>query len=113
MRELMGHHRRRRGHGYADPEDVEDGYEFETTVEIGPYNGVLGSMWRIAREEGTRFEKTRGGSGGGTGAQAVFRPQKGQGVQGLWRGWRVGLWALVGVWGTAGLGSLGGRGSEF
>lgn len=29
------------------------------------------------------------------------RKRKGQGVEGLYRGWRVGLWGLVGIWGTS------------
>ena len=29
---------------------------------------------------------------------------------GLWRGWRVGFWGLVGVWGAA---ACGGGGAEF
>ncbi len=41
---------------------------------------------------------------------------KGQGIQGLWRGWRVGMWGLVGMWGANafGAGAGGGNGvSEF
>lgn len=40
--------------------------------------------------------------------KAPRRKRKGQGVQGLYRGWRVGLWGLVGVWGTAFVGGMGG-----
>ena len=36
------------------------------------------------------------------------RVRKGQGIRGLWRGWRVGFWGLVGVWGAAALGGAGG-----
>jgi len=39
--------------------------------------------------------------------------RKGQGVEGLFRGWRVGMWGLVGVWGAATLGGVGGKGGEF
>ncbi|KAF2705796.1 mitochondrial carrier [Pleomassaria siparia CBS 279.74] len=44
------------------------------------------------------------------GFAARTRIRKGQGVHGLWRGWRVGFWGLVGVWGAA---ALGGSGGEF
>jgi fusion and transport protein UGO1 len=33
--------------------------------------------------------------------RAPRRKRKGQGVEGLYRGWRVGLWGLVGVWGAS------------
>lgn len=39
--------------------------------------------------------------------------KKGQGVEGLFRGWRVGMWGLVGVWGAATLGGVGAKGGEF
>ena len=56
-----------------------------TVVPVGPYKGVLGTAWHVVREEG---------------------------VAGLWRGWRVGFWGLVGVWGASALGG-GGVGGEF
>lgn len=34
------------------------------------------------------------------------RPRKGQGVEGLYRGWRVGMWGLVGVWGASYIGGM-------
>lgn len=87
-----------------------DPYAIETVVTVGPYTGVIATMWRISWEEGSSYQKT----GAGARSQPYLAPRKGQGVQGLWRGWRVGFWALVGVWGTAALGSgAGGRGSEF
>lgn len=40
--------------------------------------------------------------------------KKGQGVAGLWRGWRVGMWGLCGVWLAGAMGGLGGNtGGEF
>lgn len=89
---------------------------FKTIVEPGPYKGVLGTMWFIVREEGVQVV----GPGGtaskpqtparGQGFSARTRARKGQGVHGLWRGWRVGFWGLVGVWGAA---AMGGGGGEF
>lgn len=41
-------------------------------------------------------------------------PQKrGQGFKGLWRGWRVGFWGIVGVYTAAGLGGSAQSGGEF
>ena len=88
-----------------------------TVVEIGPYNGLLGTMLSIVREEGSQGRKadlikgTHGAPAMKVGKQGKTR--KGQGLEGLWRGWRVGMWGLVGVWGAATLGGLGGKGGEF
>ncbi|KAL1304155.1 hypothetical protein AAFC00_000582 [Neodothiora populina] len=83
--------------------------ELETIVEPGPYRGVLGTMWYVASEEGVRDSGSRSvASTPAKGAvQTQRRQRKGQGVSGLWRGWRVGMWGLVGVWGASALGSGG------
>lgn len=65
--------------------------DLDTTVKIGEYRGVIGTMWMIIREEGHREEITIKG-------KRVKKQEKGQGLPGLWRGWRVGMWGLVGVW---------------
>ncbi|PWW78603.1 mitochondrial carrier [Tuber magnatum] len=57
----------------------------KTVVPVGRYTGVFGTMWSVAREEG-----------GGR-----------YGVEGLYRGWRMGIWTGVGV---LGLGLFGVRG---
>jgi fusion and transport protein UGO1 len=90
---------------------------FKTIVEPGPYKGVLGTMWFIVRDEGVQVlgpgaakamkEQAKGHTAG---FSARTRIRKGQGVHGLWRGWRVGFWGLVGVWGAA---AMGGGGGEF
>ena len=92
------------------PEADEDSQNLNTIVEIGPYTGVIASMWHIAREEGETVERK-----GAVGSQqrTVIRTRKGQGVHGLWRGWRVGWWGLVGVWGASAIGGAGGKGGEF
>lgn len=78
----------------------------DTIVDVGPYRGVVGTMWNIVREEGeTKPVATASGK--------TKPPTKGQGVEGLWRGWRVGMWGLVGIWGAAALGGAGGSGGEF
>lgn len=74
-------------------------------------------MWFIVRDEGVQVVGP--GAAHAMSQQAEGRPatfsartriRKGQGVHGLWRGWRVGFWGLVGVWGAA---ALGGGGGEF
>ncbi|UQC81702.1 uncharacterized protein CLUP02_07188 [Colletotrichum lupini] len=80
--------------------------KLETIVPAGPYKGVLGTMLYIMNEEGTRaiptapapVKKVRGGKP--KVAETVYR--KGQGLDGLWRGWKVSWWGLVGLW-TAGI----------
>lgn len=87
---------------------------FKTIVEPGPYKGVLGTMWYMAREEGVTVigpSLSKAASAKQMGFARPTRTRKGQGVHGLWRGWRVGVWGLVGIWGAAALG--GGGGGEF
>ena len=96
------------------------GREMQTVVEIGPYRGLFGTMHSIVYEEGERavpVELIKGNAeapamkAGKIGQNR--RKRKGQGFEGLWRGWRVGMWGLVGVWGAATLGGVGGKGGEF
>ncbi|MCJ1448149.1 MAG: mitochondrial fusion and transport protein ugo1 [Stictis urceolatum] len=90
----------------------------QTIVDAGPYKGLFGTMYHIVFEEGSKAESpAEEGIARATGTAAVVRPQaggrrrKGQGLEGLWRGWRVGVWGLIGCWGASALG--GGKGGEF
>jgi len=68
------------------------------------YRGILPTIWSITREEGyseSQKDKTAALMG-----KAPRRKRKGQGIEGLYRGWRVGFWGLVGVWGTSFVGGL-------
>ncbi len=68
------------------------------------YRGIIPSMWSIVKEEGTsvsRAEKAVAVMG-----RSARRPRKGQGIEGLYRGWRVGMWGLVGVWGASYIGGM-------
>ncbi|KAF2754674.1 mitochondrial carrier [Pseudovirgaria hyperparasitica] len=106
-----GEHERERLH-YVEMRRQRDGSEkFKTLVETGPYKGVLGTMWFIAREEGITVTGPRGATSSQGYNRAFGRMKKGQGVTGLWRGWRVGFWGIVGVWGAAAFGSN--AGGEF
>jgi fusion and transport protein UGO1 len=85
------------------------GKELDTVVDIGPYNGPIGTMWMIIREEGQRDDQEEKFPSGPV-TRKTKKPQgkQGQGVEGLWRGWRVGMWGLVGMWGAAAMGGNGG-----
>ncbi|KAL2257151.1 hypothetical protein VTK26DRAFT_597 [Humicola hyalothermophila] len=97
----------------------------ETIVPLGKYDGVFGTMYAIVNEEGshavqggkanankaasTGSAATRRAGRGGTVAETVYR--RGQGLDGLWRGWKVSWWGLVGLWAAGVLG--GGGDGEF
>lgn len=79
----------------------------ETIIPPGRYNGVMGTMFYIMNHEGTREvtpaaapPPARRGRGKPPVVEPVYR--KGQGADGLWRGWKVSWWGLVGLW-TAGV----------
>ncbi|KAK4122159.1 mitochondrial carrier [Parathielavia appendiculata] len=91
--------------------------EMETVVPVGRYDGVFGTMYAIVYEEGSHVVPgTVAGTGAGAKArknkgvaEAVYR--RGQGLDGLWRGWKVSWWGLVGLWAAGVLG--GGGDGEF
>ena len=83
--------------------------DINTIVDVGPYRGVFGTMWHIVREEGVRETPVVTA----TPLRVKREPKKGQGVYGLWRGWRVGMWGLCGVWVASAMGGGTGAGSEF
>lgn len=92
--------------------------ELETIVPAGKYDGVFGTMYTIVNEEGSRaaapaprprVAASRKAKSKPGVAESVFR--RGQGVEGLWRGWKVSWWGLVGLWGAAVAG--GGGDGEF
>ncbi|KAI5857439.1 mitochondrial carrier domain-containing protein [Durotheca rogersii] len=87
----------------------------EMVVQPGPYRGVFGTMYAIVADEGSRAVAavgkmpTQGKKRKPSIAKVVYK--KGQGFRGLWRGWKVSWWGLVGLW-TAGVAGGGGEG-EF
>lgn len=89
--------------------------KMETIIQPGPYNGVVGTMYTIVSDEGSRpvtvpAKSTQRGRKGKTNASEVVY-KRGQGLEGLWRGWKVSWWGLVGLW-TASIAGGGGEG-EF
>ena len=104
----------------AVAKSTSKGKEMHTIVEVGPYKGLFGTMHSIIYEEGERgapAELVKGTAGAPAMKAGKLgqdrKKRKGQGFEGLWRGWRVGIWGLVGVWGAATLGGAGGKGGEF
>lgn len=89
--------------------------KMETIVQPGSYNGVVGTMVTIVSEEGSRAvtvpakTSSRARKSKAKPSEVVYR--KGQGLDGLWRGWKVSWWGLVGLW-TASIAGGGGEG-EF
>ncbi|KAH6850623.1 mitochondrial carrier domain-containing protein [Chaetomium sp. MPI-CAGE-AT-0009] len=89
--------------------------ELETVVPLGGFRGVIGTMYSIVYEEGSHAVPPPPSPGKGakkgkaappaTVAETVYR--RGQGPDGLWRGWKVSWWGLVGLWAA---GVLGGGG---
>ncbi|KAL8969377.1 MAG: hypothetical protein Q9197_004371 [Variospora fuerteventurae] len=106
----------RRGQMHVS-QSTSKGQEVQTVVEVGPYKGLIGTMRSIVYEEGERSIQSN--SATANAAARAGRParepqrRKGQGSEGLWRGWRVGMWGLIGVWGAATLGGVGSKGGEF
>ena len=87
----------------------------QTVVPIGRYAGLFGTMHHVLFEEGSRPLEAPTAKEKGKLTQErgpSERRRKGQGMPGLWRGWRVGVWGLVGVWGASIVGA-GTRGGEF
>ena len=96
--------------------ETPKGREMPTVVDVGPYKGLWGTMHSIVYEEGESggaSALTKGGKGAAGMKINQAKKRKGQGVEGLYRGWRVGMWGLVGVWGAAIVGGAGGKSGEF
>lgn len=97
-------------------------HKFKTIIPTGPYRGVIGSMLYIVYEEGTVTSKEPSESSRSSSRASMRGRQpelkhtssqkRGQGLRGLWRGWRVGFWGIVGMYTAAGLGGSG-SGGEF
>ncbi|MCJ1357516.1 MAG: mitochondrial fusion and transport protein ugo1 [Icmadophila ericetorum] len=105
-------------HTPTSPLSLVPSARIQTVVPIGHYKGIAGTVYHIIFEEGSRGDQTpeivKGtGEASALKAGTFGKRRKGQGLEGLWRGWRVGMWGLVGVWGAALVGAGGGKGGEF
>lgn len=85
----------------------------ETVVDAGDFRGVFGTMWHVVYEEGVRESGRASVANTPAKPGVVKKEKKGQGLAGLVRGWRIGVWGLVGVWGASALGGGGRTGGEF
>jgi mitochondrial fusion and transport protein UGO1 len=93
---------------------IGSGKGLQTIVDVGSYRGTLLTMWLIVQEEGVSKDDVAGRAGTrGVKKSGRLGEKKGQGIEGLWRGWRVGIWGLVGIWGAAALGGAANSGGEF
>ncbi|RDW93162.1 mitofusin complex protein UGO1 [Aspergillus mulundensis] len=78
--------------------------EIETIVPTPQtYRGVIGTMWSIVYEEGVQPTPEAQRAQEILGKPVSHRKRQGQGLHGLYRGWRIGMW---GVAGNLGLGLL-------
>ncbi|KAF7558036.1 hypothetical protein G7046_g5904 [Stylonectria norvegica] len=89
--------------------------KFDTIVPAGRYDGAFGTMYHIVKEEGQRelpskLTVAKRGKAKGKAVPPTYK--KGQGLDGLWRGWKVNWWGLVGLWTASVVGHHGGEG-EF
>ncbi|KAF4244207.1 hypothetical protein CNMCM8980_010269 [Aspergillus fumigatiaffinis] len=90
---------------------AEEASTVETIIPVPQtYRGIVGTMWGIVYEEGV--------SPPSSDAERVLgkpissRKRQGQGIGGLYRGWRIGMWGIAGIWGAGLLGSIGGGADE-
>ncbi|KAI9149359.1 Mitochondrial fusion and transport protein ugo1 [Paramyrothecium foliicola] len=88
--------------------------KLDTVVPLGRFDGLFGTMYHITTAEGSREVAARATNAKklkakGKASQPTYL--KGQGLPGLWRGWKVSWWGLVGLWSASAI-SAGGEG-EF
>lgn len=81
------------------------------------YRGILGTMWSIVYEEGlspvpSDKEKAQELLHKPVSKSHLLARRRGQGIQGLYRGWRIGMWGIAGIWGSSLLGLAAGAGDE-
>ena len=83
--------------------------EIETIVPTPQtYRGVIGTMWSIVYEEGVQPTPEAQRAREVLGKPVSTRKRQGQGIQGLYRGWRIGMWGVAGSLGLSLLNGAGG-----
>jgi len=87
--------------------------EIETIIPTPKtYRGIIGTIWGIVYEEGAAAPPENERAHELLKKTVSQKKKQGQGIQGLYRGWRIGMWGIVGIWGAGVLGSAGGSGDE-
>lgn len=95
-----------------------DASDVETIIPTPrTYRGIVGTMWHIVHEEGvsptpSASETARIAVGKPIYQEHLQKRQQGQGIPGLYRGWRMGMWGIAGIWGSSLLGGVAGGGDE-
>jgi len=100
--------------------------QLKTVVPTGPYKGIVGTVYHIIFEEGHRDITTttalsashsrQGTALSSRGKQMESKrtqSRRGQGIHGIIRGYRVGLYGLAGFWLASSIGGGGQTGGEF
>ncbi|KAL3469574.1 hypothetical protein BJX99DRAFT_265037 [Aspergillus californicus] len=83
--------------------------EVETIVPTPQtYRGVVSTMWGIVYEEGIQPAPEAERARELLGKPISQRKRQGQGIHGLYRGWRIGMWGIAGMWGANLLGNVAG-----
>jgi fusion and transport protein UGO1 len=91
-----------------------DASDVETIVPTPrTYRGIIGTMWHVVYEEGVSStpsdtERAQTLLGQPSSQQHLKKRKQGQGIQGLYRGWRIGMWGIAGIWGATLLGGVAG-----
>ncbi|KAA8647589.1 hypothetical protein EYZ11_004951 [Aspergillus tanneri] len=88
--------------------------EVETIVPTPrTYRGIVGTMWGIVYEEGSLVPSEAERAQEVLKKPLALRKRHGQGIQGLYRGWRIGMWGIAGIWGASLLGNAGNGDEEM
>ncbi|KAL2825911.1 hypothetical protein BDW59DRAFT_68181 [Aspergillus cavernicola] len=91
------------------PDAAAQAAEVETIVPTPQtYRGVVGTMWSIVYEEGIQSTPEAERARELLGKPVSQRKRQGQGIHGLYRGWRIGMWGIAGMWGANALGNVAG-----
>ncbi|KAE8351744.1 mitochondrial carrier domain-containing protein [Aspergillus coremiiformis] len=88
------------------PEAATEAPDVETIVPTPrTYRGIVGTMWGIVYEEGVQSSPEAEKAQVLINKPFAMRKRQGQGIHGLYRGWRIGMWGIAGIWGASFLGS--------
>ncbi|KAF9885634.1 mitochondrial fusion and transport protein ugo1 [Aspergillus nanangensis] len=87
--------------------------EIETIVPTPQtYRGIVGTMWGIVYEEGVQPAPEADRAHDVLNKSIGVRKRQGQGIYGLYRGWRTGMWGVAGIWGAGLLRAIADGGDE-
>ncbi|KAL5355415.1 mitochondrial carrier domain-containing protein [Aspergillus floccosus] len=100
-------------HPAASATPVSETAEIETIVPTPQtYRGIVGTMWSIVYEEGEQPAPEAERAHELLRKPIGVRKRQGQGIHGLYRGWRTGMWGIAGIWGAGLLRAVADSGDE-